>query len=58
MFTQAELETILVIGFILICLAACVNVYWILNGWQIEAIRRTWARVMRPMVERYLSKLG
>lgn len=47
MFTQAQLETILAIGIVLICLALSVNIYWILNGWQIEAIRRAFARLVR-----------
>lgn len=65
MFSQAELETILAIGIVLVCLAASVNIYWILNGWpfgkaqdaQIEAIRRTVAKVMRPMVTWYLRAI-
>lgn len=57
MFSQAELLIILGVGVVLICLALSVNIYWILNGWQIEAIRRTVARVMRPKVEAYIARL-
>lgn len=57
MFSQRELEIFLSIGIVLICLAFSVNVYWILNGWQIEAIRRTVAKVIRPRVEAYIAKL-
>lgn len=58
MFTQRELEIILSAGVVLICLAISVNVYWILNGWQIEAIRRTVAKVMRPKVESWLRLIS
>lgn len=47
MFSQAELETILSAGIVLICLAASVNIWWILNGWEIEEIRRTVARLVK-----------
>jgi hypothetical protein len=47
MFSQAELETILSISVVLLLLAACLNIYWILNGWHIEAIRRAFARMAR-----------
>lgn len=46
MFTQSQLETILSVGIVLICLLLSVNIYWILNGWQIEAIRRAFARLV------------
>ena len=46
MFSQAELETILSIAIVLFFLAASVNIYWILNGWHIEAIRRAVARLV------------
>lgn len=39
MFTQAELETLLTIGFVL----ACVNIWWILSGREIKAVRRAFA---------------
>lgn len=44
--SQAQLETILAIGVVLLFLAASVNIYWILNGWQIETIRRAFARML------------
>lgn len=47
MYTQAELETILSVSVVLLLLAASVNIYWILNGWQIDAIRRAFARWVR-----------
>lgn len=46
MFTQAELEAILSAGIALIILAISIDIYWILNGWQIEAIRRAFARLV------------
>lgn len=46
MFTQAQLESILAIGIVLICLGLSVNIYWIMVGWQIEAIRRAFARLV------------
>lgn len=33
MLTQATLETLLTIGFVLVCLAASMDIWWILNGW-------------------------
>lgn len=59
---QEELETILSIGVVLICLFASADIYWILNGWQIEAIRRTVARLIRRCerdhrVESYIKGL-
>jgi hypothetical protein len=62
MFSQAELETTLSIAVVLFFLAASVNIYWILNGWQIEAIRRAVARLVRRWekdhrVESYIKGL-
>lgn len=47
MFSQAELETILSAGIVLLFLAASVDIWWMLNGWEIEAIRRTVARLVK-----------
>jgi len=60
--SQAELETILSIAVVLFFLAASVNIYWILNGWRIEAIRRAVARLARRWekdhrVESYIKGL-
>lgn len=44
--SQAELETILSISIVLLLLAASVNIYWILNGWHINTIRRAFARLV------------
>lgn len=57
MLTQAELEIILSILIVLWALGLSANIYWILNGWQIGAIRRTFAKVIRPRVEAYIAKL-
>lgn len=46
MFTQPQLETILALGIVLICLGAATDIYWILNGWQIDTIRRAFARLV------------
>lgn len=65
MFSQAELETILAIGIVLICLAASTNIYWILNGWpfgkaqdaQIWKIRRAFRGwMLRKWLEGDLHK--
>lgn len=46
MFTQPQLEAILALGIVLICLGAATDIYWILNGWQIDTIRRAFARLV------------
>lgn len=43
MFTQAELEIILSISVVLLLFAACVNIWWILSGREIKAVRRAFA---------------
>lgn len=46
MFTQAELETLLSIGAVLVCLAAVIDIYRILSSWRIDTIRRAFARLV------------
>lgn len=62
MLSQAELETILSISAVLLFLAACVNIYWMLNGRRPRSIRRAFARLVRRCekdhrVESYIKGL-
>lgn len=58
MFTQAELEALLTIGFVLVCLAASMDIYWILSSWKREKDHRVEAYVegLRKLVEGEGSK--
>jgi hypothetical protein len=53
MYSQAELETILSIAVTLFFLAASVNIYWILNGWQRERDHRveSYVKELRRLAE-------